>query len=171
MMAFLEGVSFQERSGSPVRSASADVENTAGRAGTAAKADSIMRRVTLKNVSVDVIAGAFQDFCGQVGAGNRGFTKRTAGPLPRQRNKALLDSGLGRTRCDGRGETTITERFVRSNYFPPPLAPCEIIATALSTVSVPDTWLGGYSLNVRRNLPTMLTAGTIVQSFSPHHFP
>jgi len=32
----------------------------------------------------------------------------------------------------------------------------------------PPTWLGGYSLNVKRNLPTMLTPGTIVRSLSPH---
>src|SRR2546423_827597 len=56
-------------------------------------------------------------------------------------------------------------------YLPAPLAPCEIIATALSTVSEPDAWLGGYSLKVFRKPPTMATAGTIVQSFSPHHWP
>jgi hypothetical protein len=52
-------------------------------------------------------------------------------------------------------------------HLPPPLAPCEIIATAFWTVSVPDTWLGGYSLKVMRNCPTMLTAGTMVQRFAP----
>ena len=35
-------------------------------------------------------------------------------------------------------------------------------------LSDPPTWLGGYSLNVSRNPPTMLTPGTIVQSLSPH---
>src|SRR5882724_4492001 len=33
----------------------------------------------------------------------------------------------------------------------------------------PPTWLGGYSLNVCRNCPTMATLGTIVHSLSPHH--
>ena len=41
----------------------------------------------------------------------------------------------------------------------------------ISTVSEPDAWLGGYSLKVFRKPPTMATAGTIVQSFSPHHWP
>lgn len=31
----------------------------------------------------------------------------------------------------------------------------------------PPTWLGGDSLNVRRNRPTIFTPGTIVQSLSP----
>ena len=86
---------------------------------------------------------------------------------------SVLDC-LGRTRReeDRHGLACSASRSVDAvRYLPPPLAPCEIIATALSTVSVPDTWLGGYSLNVRRNRPTMLTAGTIVQSFSPHHLP
>jgi hypothetical protein len=73
MMAFLDGVSFQDGSGSTVRSASADVENITGKVGTDANADSIMRRVTRKNVSVDVIAGAFQNFADEIGTGSRGF--------------------------------------------------------------------------------------------------
>jgi hypothetical protein len=33
-------------------------------------------------------------------------------------------------------------------------------------LSDPPIWLGGYSLNVRRNFPTMFTP--VVQSLSPH---
>ena len=39
------------------------------------------------------------------------------------------------------------------------------IDNAFSTLSVPDAWLGGYSVKVARNSPTMVIAGTIVQSF------
>jgi hypothetical protein len=42
---------------------------------------------------------------------------------------------------------------------------------AFSTLSVPEAWLGGYAANVARNSPTMVMAGTMVQSFSPHHRP
>jgi hypothetical protein len=47
---------------------------------------------------------------------------------------------------------------------------CSIVR-AFSTLSVPDAWLGGYSVNVARNSPTMFTAGTMVHSFSPHQRP
>ncbi|MDT7760032.1 MAG: hypothetical protein QOH27_5930, partial [Mycobacterium sp.] len=45
------------------------------------------------------------------------------------------------------------------------------ICSAFSTLRVPDAWLGGYSWKVARNSPTMLMAGTIVHSFSPHQRP
>src|SRR5436190_23033683 len=53
-------------------------------------------------------------------------------------------------------------------HFPPPLAPASIIRSAFSTPNVPDTWLGGYSLNVTRNCPTMAALGINVHSLSPH---
>src|SRR6267154_4821839 len=56
--------------------------------------------------------------------------------------------------------TLVPSQFLR-------LPSCSIVR-AFSTLSVPDAWLGGYSLNVARNSPTMVTAGTIVHSFSPH---
>src|SRR5712664_4002003 len=56
-------------------------------------------------------------------------------------------------------------------YLPPPLAPRWTISSAFSMLSDPPTWLGGYSLNVWRKPPTRVTAGTIVQSFSPHQRP
>src|SRR6266478_1361559 len=71
----------------------------------------------------------------------------------------------------GRRRRCTSRRRCAACYLPAPLAPCEIIATALSTVSDPDAWLGGYSLKVFRKPPTTATAGTIVQSFSPHHWP
>jgi hypothetical protein len=47
---------------------------------------------------------------------------------------------------------------------------CSIVS-AFSTLRVPDAWLGGYAPNVARNSPTMVMAGTMVHSFSPHQRP
>src|SRR5450631_1301023 len=58
-----------------------------------------------------------------------------------------------------------------SSYLPPREAPFETASKNWLTVSEPLAWLGGYSLNVWRNPPTISTAGTMVQSFSPHHLP
>src|SRR4051794_35273181 len=58
-----------------------------------------------------------------------------------------------------------------SDYLPPPVAPRSTAWRARSMLSDPPTWLGGYSLNVCRKPPTRVTAGTIVQSFSPHQRP
>src|SRR5450631_3970602 len=72
---------------------------------------------------------------------------------------------------------------VRSQYFDAPIinephiylplreAPFVTASKNWLTVSEPLAWLGGYSLNVWRNPPTIWTAGTMVQSFSPHHLP
>jgi hypothetical protein len=56
----------------------------------------------------------------------------------------------------------------QSRYLPPPAAPDWIASRNRVTLSEPDTWLGGYSLNVVRNCPTICTAGTIVHNLSPH---
>src|SRR2546426_7526153 len=54
-------------------------------------------------------------------------------------------------------------------YLPPPRLPASIICSAFSMPNVPDVWLGGYSLNVPRNCPTMAALGINVHSLSPHH--
>jgi hypothetical protein len=56
----------------------------------------------------------------------------------------------------------------RSRYLPPPAAPDWMASRNRVTLIEPDTWLGGYSLNVARNCPTICTAGTIVHNLSPH---
>src|SRR5450631_1785901 len=68
----------------------------------------------------------------------------------------------------GRRRRCTSRRRCAACYLPPPLAPFWTICSARSMLSDPPTWLGGYSLNVRRNRPTMLTPGTMVQSLSPH---
>src|SRR5450631_1759983 len=56
-----------------------------------------------------------------------------------------------------------------SAHLPPPLLPASIILSAFSMPNVPDVWLGGYSLKVWRNCPTMAELGINVHSLSPHH--
>jgi hypothetical protein len=58
-MAFLFAVSFQDGSGSPAMSADAGSGKSTGNAGSAAKADSIARRLTPKNVSFRSIAASW----------------------------------------------------------------------------------------------------------------
>jgi hypothetical protein len=53
-------------------------------------------------------------------------------------------------------------------YLPPPAAPDWMASRNRVMLSEPDTWLGGYSLNVVKNCPTICTAGTIVHSLSLH---
>ena len=148
-IAVLDAVSFHEGSGLPPISASADTGKSIGRTGRAAMADSILRRLVSKSLLLVSILNAFHE-----GLNDRRFS-----------------ACVGRydvTSCDGRSGSAVTMRSTSLSHLPPPLAPLWTICSALSMLSDPPTWLGGYSLNVRRNRPTMLTPGTIVQSLSPH---
>ena len=44
-------------------------------------------------------------------------------------------------------------------------------SNAFSTLSEPETWLGGNSLNVARNWPMIVMAGIMTHNFLPHHSP
>src|SRR5437879_4649495 len=85
-------------------------------------------------------------------------------------NHAHFCNSPGRGTSDGYNQRTGERRSVGCpfHYLPPPLAPRSTICRAFSMLSDPPTWLGGYSLNVWRKPPTRVTAGTMVQSFSPH---
>ena len=56
----------------------------------------------------------------------------------------------------------------RFQFFLPPS--CNA-SNAFSTLSEPETWLGGNSLNVARNWPMIIMAGIMTHNFLPHHSP
>jgi len=57
------------------------------------------------------------------------------------------------------------------HQLPAPLLPAWMACSAPSTPVVADSWLGGNSLDVARNWPTMAPLGIKVQSLSPHQRP
>jgi hypothetical protein len=68
----------------------------------------------------------------------------------------------------GSSPSIATPNSTQSRYLPPPAAPDWMASRNRVTLIEPDAWLGGYSLNVARNCPTICTAGTIVHNLSPH---
>jgi hypothetical protein len=53
-------------------------------------------------------------------------------------------------------------------YLLPPAAPSASCSITRSKLKLPAFWLGGNSLNVARNSPTMCCAGTQMKAWSNH---